>query len=66
MVETTTYQYDPMNRLTAYTIEGAAAPFERRYTYEGYNRKTEVTFEDGRKGSISADLEIREVRAGAG
>jgi long-chain acyl-CoA synthetase len=24
---------------------------------------TEVTFEDGRKGSISADLEIREVKA---
>jgi len=48
--ETTAYDYDPMNRLSAYTISRAGAPgypLRKEFSFEGYNRKTEKTFLEG-------------------
>jgi YD repeat-containing protein len=45
--ETTSYLYDPMNRLKSYTITDALGNKHKKdYTYEGYNRKTENSFLD--------------------
>ncbi|MCP4540473.1 MAG: hypothetical protein GY832_25325, partial [Chloroflexi bacterium] len=44
--ETTTYEYDDLDRLIHFRVSGANTE-ETTYTYEGYNRKTEKVIENG-------------------
>jgi RHS repeat-associated protein len=47
LTETTTYQYDTIDRLKEFTITNGTSTTVTEYTFDGYNRRTERVMENG-------------------
>ena len=52
LTETTSYNYDILDRMTSYTLISNADTIQTTYTYQGYNRKTEKIIKNGQQSKF--------------